>query len=67
MRRPWISGLSESLDTERSPKPRGTQTFVCALAAAGIAIALTACDTWGPDKSVTSPSDEIAKVSIVFL
>lgn len=58
MRRPWMSGLRESLDTERSPKRGGTQTIVCALAATVIVIALPACDTWGPDKSVTSPSDD---------
>jgi hypothetical protein len=39
------------------------QTIGCPLAAAAIAVALTACDTWGPDKTVTSPSNDPALVA----
>ena len=39
------------------------QTIGCPLAAAAIAVALTACDTWGPDKTVTAPSNDPALVA----
>jgi hypothetical protein len=41
------------------------QTIVCRSAAAAIAIALTACDTWGPDKTVTAPSDDPSLVATI--
>ena len=41
------------------------QTIGCPLAAAAIAVALTACDTWGPDKTVTAPTDDPALVATI--
>jgi len=41
------------------------QTIVCRLAAAAIAITFTACDTWGPEKTVTAPTDDPALVATI--
>jgi hypothetical protein len=41
------------------------QTIGCPLAAAAITIAFTACDTWGPEKTVTAPTDDPALIATI--
>lgn len=55
MRRRCLSGLRES----------GLRTIACVFAAAAIAIAVAACDTWGPDKAVTAPSNDPALIATI--
>lgn len=65
MRRRWLRGLREHRNPEGSPKRREMQTIVCPAAVAAIAIALTACDSWAPEKTVTAPSDDPALLASI--
>ena len=58
MSRQWLGGLRTTGNPERSPKRVSIRPIVCGLATAAIAINLTACDSWGPEQSVTAPSDD---------
>ena len=60
-----LGGLRENVNSEASPKRMGIQTIVCPLAAAAIALTLTACDSWGPEQLVTAPSDDPALIASI--